>query len=602
MFLGVSPDLGAPVVVRVLVAENTGALVVRDRVLRQASIAQGFKHRALVPVGEVIREGREVHVVREFVDGLDLDRVAEDYRRRGEAFPLSAVLVILYECLSALSYLHSNIAQSGANESDWVHGAITVHNVLINRKGAVQMTGFGFGDLGTREKSIDLWKARRMNYMSPRYICAGHLGVEEDLFALGALAYHLIAGEPLYSPIRETNAEALRTAISEWGGLEVEGLVKSSGSKTLSAVIKRLATPRPGSAFLSAQEARDALGSVVSPPLESERKRILMGVLDGSERHVNDWQRVWKEETTASHPVGEGGATRTILDSVVRGVKDGVAGASLTLRGASTEELGKEFESAKMSFGEIRSKEKDSTVADQDEASKSHSGGVIRRAEVRVKPQLRDSSDANFKRMLENESTLDMGENAFREAKERHKVLSDPTLDVDRAEIFPQGLSGVSPTINIPFPLSIAGDNPSAGQDDKTLDVDSQRVFPSKSNATVVRMKTPLPLSVGTHKKKVTVRVASPEKKRSWEKAVLSDALPPISNSNTFRSLAFLLGVLFVLIGVLVFLLLRRDDFRKVANTHATVVMEAPLEYRHGAGDGEDEGNPGFFDVRHSHS
>ena len=55
----------------------------------------------------------------------------------------------------------------------------------------------------------------------------------------------------------------------------------------------------------------------------------------------------------------------------------------------------------------------------------------------------------------------------------------------------------------------------------------------------------------------------------NFGKAVLADRLPPISESATFRLLVVALGVLFLLLGLLVFLWIRKMDVLQFTSTEA---------------------------------
>jgi len=530
-------------------------------------------HPSLVPTLEVIRDGREIICVRSYVQGADLTRIAHGYHSAGEAFPLSGAMVILSELLKALHYLQSSSGQGKGEPEDWLHGGITPRNLFVESNGNLQITGFGFGELGIRGASVEAWKNRRMSAMSPRWIAKGHLEQEEDLFAAGALIYGLLMKEGVYGTPDTSSPEELLNLVRGWGGIDSEALALRTRSKSIAAVLKRLTSAKAGANFGGAREALLALDNVVPNWSENEKRVILEGMLDGS---VKDGDLVSEGDATSPtvHPLGEGGATRTILDGGHKREAPSTAqDNSSTLRGASTESLGEDFQSVKKNFGVLKDQK----------AQQSGRGGVVRRPEVR--PKLRKSSDAS-KHDVIPDKTLDVDGAQIFAGMEGTNGQGDSTLELDQRQIFPQGIGGGRedlPTSNTPAPQR--GElGAIIGQDDRTLDLDGARIFQEKRSQTVLRVKTPAPSTVFNTRDEAGQYGADGARQDSrinFGKAVLADRLPPISESATFRLLVMALGVLFLLLGLLVFLWIRKMDVLQVASTEtaqAAVVQDMEQE------------------------
>ena len=528
-YLGARIDDPQPLVIRVLRADTTASLVIRDRIIRKSEQAFSFTHPVLVPTLDVRREGREVVVTRGFEEGANLHRLLLAYRKAGRPFPVQAAFLILEQLLGGVASLQASSGALSEDSDASFHGGITLRNVFITSEGRVRLTGFGVGELGVREASVEAWKNRRMNSMSPRWIFAGTWGQEEDLFSIGALTYTLLTGEGVYGTMDTGSPEALRELVRVWEGVDINKLNESSSLKTANAVVRRLASPRPAGNFAGAQEAQDVLNSIL-PPLSGEKRgEVLRGLLDGSLQ--DGW--VSDVEDTApvpeKHPSAEGGATRTLLEA-----SEKPAGGE-TLRGANLSSLGEEFQSVREQFKVIRGAEPLPVGGDSVPLAR-----------------LSDSSGADERA----EATLEVSASEIFGA---HGGLnSEPTID----------LIGVDERVqeNVPtaqLPESVSVDQP-IGQDDRTLDVDGSSLATPMRSETVVRLRTPHPKRIrgaGTRERERDVRkMATTDIKNHFEKAVLSEQLPPLRNSLYFRLLLGALSILFVLVLLLLGLWMRKVD------------------------------------------
>ena len=157
-YLGSRMDGADPLVIRVLRADTTASLVIRDRMIRKSEHALLFSHPVLVPTVDVRREGREVIVARPFQDGANLNRILLAYRNAGRMFPAQAAFVILEQLLDGVAWLQAKGGALSEDGNSTFHGGITLRNVFITSEGKVRLTGFGVGELAVREASVEAWK------------------------------------------------------------------------------------------------------------------------------------------------------------------------------------------------------------------------------------------------------------------------------------------------------------------------------------------------------------------------------------------------------------------------------------------------------------
>jgi len=360
---------------------------------------------------------------------------------------------------------------------------------------------------------------------------------EGDLLAAGSLVYGLLTGGGVYGALDTSSPEELKTLAGNWSGLDVDSLAERLGSMSLAAVLKRLTSPRPGANFPSASEALHALKSLVKPVSKADKCKILKGLLDGTEKDGMPLEARPTEESQ-HHPVGEGGATRSILEAT--GGQENTDEGIETLRGASVDSLGEDFADVKRKFGVLKS-----------ELS------VGEKSQSRARPKLKKTAGRSSPTSLTDE-TLDI-DGAKILGSQSVKRSVDPTIDIHEGSIFPGGVPKPRDNGN-----GDVGNEPVQGREDRTVDIDSKAIFQEKNGQTVVRLKTPSPsqlpeelLGNRTSEEGGRSRVDS---KIGWERAVLAEKLPPISKSTTFRLLVAALGVLFVLIGLLIFLWIRKME------------------------------------------
>jgi serine/threonine protein kinase len=192
VFLARDTSLGREVVVKVLAPELAQEFSV-ERFGREIALAAALQHAHIVPVlsAGVTAEGLPFYVMP-FVEGASLrDRVTG-----GRGLPVADVLLVLGDVTRALVYAHGRGV---------VHRDIKPDNVMLSG-GAALVTDFGIAKaMGTaRATSAHDGQLTRMGTSigSPAYMApeqgAGDPAADHraDLYALGAMAYELLTGQP----------------------------------------------------------------------------------------------------------------------------------------------------------------------------------------------------------------------------------------------------------------------------------------------------------------------------------------------------------------------------------------------------------------------
>jgi len=162
------------------------------RFKREAKIARRLRHMNVTHVFEMHRWRGTLFYVMEYVEGVALDELLDD---RG-ALPLNESLAIIREIAAGLTYIHTR---------RYVHRDIKPGNILIRSDGHLKIADFGLAQRAgrtRRTRSGDIMGTAK--YMAPELVRGGRVTARTDIYALGCLAYELIANRP---PFEADNTE-----------------------------------------------------------------------------------------------------------------------------------------------------------------------------------------------------------------------------------------------------------------------------------------------------------------------------------------------------------------------------------------------------------
>lgn len=229
--------------VRVVLARRMGKLVVikrmtgfspmlAQRLKRESEVVGKLDHPNIVPLLAVDGDS----LVYAYCPGLTLAEALEPG-------PLPAMRSVKVACdlLAALSYAH---------ELGVIHHDVKPDNVLIKGERAM-LTDFGFAkDLALTAITSQETMLGTPSYMAPEEFGGTRTDVRSDLYAVGAVLYHMLVGEPPYGK------QVLRFLV---GDDRVPREPLPTSAARLSPVIDRALARDPSSRFASANEMRAAL-------------------------------------------------------------------------------------------------------------------------------------------------------------------------------------------------------------------------------------------------------------------------------------------------------------------------------------------------------
>jgi len=195
VYMGVHPQIGKKVAVKVLHPELSDKADVVTRFFNEAKAVNDINHPNIVDIidfGEATVDGTTFkYIMMEFLDGESLSA-----RMRREGVTIRESVSILAQCCSALAASHAKGV---------VHRDLKPENIfLVNRpsdRNYVKLLDFGIAKLTTEDGAMSQKTRTGMvigtpTYMSPEQ-CDGKGNIDHraDIYALGVVMYELLTGK-----------------------------------------------------------------------------------------------------------------------------------------------------------------------------------------------------------------------------------------------------------------------------------------------------------------------------------------------------------------------------------------------------------------------
>ena len=152
----------------------------------EAALVGHLQHPNVVQIFDAVADDEAPYLVTEVVGGGTLRR----FCRPDNLLPLAVIIEIGFKCAMALGYCY----QRGL-----IHRDVKPANLLVVLKGEhvvdVKVTDFGsVFNLGAEHTQV--FRVGSLAYMSPEQLDGDTLDCRADIYSLGAVLFHLVAGRP----------------------------------------------------------------------------------------------------------------------------------------------------------------------------------------------------------------------------------------------------------------------------------------------------------------------------------------------------------------------------------------------------------------------
>lgn len=159
-----------------------------ERFRREAAIASGLQHPAIVPIHEVGEWSGLHYFSMEFVDGQSLQQLGHRERLgvRDDCSRVAEIAELIARVADALQFAH---------ERGLVHRDVKPHNIMVGKGGVVRLLDFGLvKDVAASSNSVSGAFLGTPHYCSPEQVRGGReLGPRSDVFSLAIVMYELLA-------------------------------------------------------------------------------------------------------------------------------------------------------------------------------------------------------------------------------------------------------------------------------------------------------------------------------------------------------------------------------------------------------------------------
>lgn len=174
---------------------------------RESRKSQRIAHPNIVNVHDFDRDGDDVFMTMEFLDGTPLDKLISQYRSTGLA--KDEAVSILNGLCSALEHAHAE---------NIIHSDFKPGNIFVTNKGLAKVFDFGIARAVAQAESYSddpkdqtVFDAGNLGALTPTYASKEMLegktpDVRDDIYALGCIAYEMFTGKHPFGRVNALEA------------------------------------------------------------------------------------------------------------------------------------------------------------------------------------------------------------------------------------------------------------------------------------------------------------------------------------------------------------------------------------------------------------
>ena len=308
----------------------------------EAALVGRLQHPNVVELLDAVPDGNASYLVMEVVEGVTLRR----FCRANNLLPIAQILEVGFKCAMALNYCY---------RQGLIHRDVKPANLLVKLDGdqitEVKLTDFG-SVFNLAAEHTQVYRVGSLAYMSPEQLDGDVLDCRADMYSLGAVLYHLVAGRPPYDALHQQaivqqifrSTPPSLSALREGVPADLQALIERCLAKD------RQLRPASWDDFAQALSASSAHDQVLRGPLQevldSERYTLLRSLAFFADFGDVELWEVVRRGRWERHAYGhalfrkgeEGQAFHIVTQGQVEVYRDGKSVASLAA-GASVGEM-----------------------------------------------------------------------------------------------------------------------------------------------------------------------------------------------------------------------------------------------------------------------
>jgi eukaryotic-like serine/threonine-protein kinase len=255
-------------------ADSTDARFGERFFAAEAALVGRLQHPNVVQIFDAVPDPIAPYIVMEYVPGNTLRR----YCRADSLLSLELVVEMGFKCAMALGYVfRQGLIHRDVKPANLL--AVLTHGSVTD----VKITDFG-SVLNFESDVTQIYRVGSLAYMSPEQLDGSSLDCRADMYGLGAVLFHLIAGRP---PFEAPAQAAMVHQVYNAQPASLCGL-RSGLSPAVDEVVQRALAKNPDDRYANWDEFAQALSGLIAQKqvprgqiqgvLDSERFNLLRGL------------------------------------------------------------------------------------------------------------------------------------------------------------------------------------------------------------------------------------------------------------------------------------------------------------------------------------
>ena len=222
--------------------------------LDEARLAARLNHPNVVHTYEIGEQSDGYFIAMEYLEGQQLNRVANEMRKRGEPMAPAMAAHLMAEALLGLHHAHEMKDYDG-RKLEIVHRDVSPQNLFVTYDGQVKVLDFGIAKaaMNITQTQAGVTKGK-FSYMAPEQAIGDDVDRRSDIFALGIVLWELLAGERLFNG---GSAVALQKLLNL--SIPAPSTKNPAVSQALDAIVMKALERDPSARYDTAQDMSNAL-------------------------------------------------------------------------------------------------------------------------------------------------------------------------------------------------------------------------------------------------------------------------------------------------------------------------------------------------------
>ncbi len=260
-----------------------------DMFMTEARIVARIRHPNVVQIYELGEAGGLPFIAMEYVTGSTLKQLVAAARRAEVRLPTSVALHLVSQACAGAHAAHE-LADPQGKAFGLVHRDISPHNLMVDEHGHVKLLDFGIAKADGMDQTRTGLLKGKISYMAPEQCQQDALDRRADVFALGVVAWELLAGR---KPFAGNSELATMQAIVTGDVPDLRKERPDVPEAVVVAVERALSVgkdDRPRTAEAFREELRDAVRGTADMPDSDAAARMIRTLL--GDRHDRRQQAI----------------------------------------------------------------------------------------------------------------------------------------------------------------------------------------------------------------------------------------------------------------------------------------------------------------------